>query len=175
MRNNGSWPDADKLTLENGKLYMYKANGYTEGGLEAVASLLGDASASDIMQGTAASSSKGLHVAGSIVDRGNWSAQIVPGGKVTIPPGRHAGDGSVSAAALKTMALRVSDWPHEYPGMEWHYTLTGGTLVGVAGLCRASGDASSNVIESIRIAGNTIYVKNASGGYPMRDITLLYY
>ena len=175
MRNNGSWPDADKLTLENGKLYMYKANGYTEGGLEAVASLLGDASASDIMQGTAASSSKGLHVAGSIVDRGNWSAQIVPGGKVTIPPGRHAGDGSVSAAALKTMALRVSDWPHEYPGMEWHYTLTGGTLVGVAGLGRASGDASSNVIESIRIAGNTIYVKNASGGYPMRDITLLYY
>lgn len=158
MRNNGSWPDADKLTLENGKLYMYKANGYTEGGLEAVASLLGDASASDIMQGTAASSSKGLHVAGSIVDRGNWSAQIVPGGKVTIPPGRHAGDGSVSAAALKTMALRVSDWPHEYPGMEWHYTLTGGTLVGVAGLGRASGDASSNVIESIRIAGNTIYV-----------------
>lgn len=127
------------------------------------------------MQGTAASSSKGLHVAGSIVDRGNWSAQIVPGGKVTIPPGRHAGDGSVSAAALKTMALRVSDWPHEYPGMEWHYTLTGGTLVGVAGLGRASGDASSNVIESIRIAGNTIYVKNASGGYPMRDITLLYY
>lgn len=113
--------------------------------------------------------------AGSIVDRGNWSAQIVPGGKVTIPPGRHAGDGSVSAAALKTMALRVSDWPHEYPGMEWHYTLTGGTLVGVAGLGRASGDASSNVIESIRIAGNTIYVKNASGGYPMRDITLLYY
>jgi hypothetical protein len=175
MRNNGSWPDADKLTLENGKLYMYKANGYTEGGLEAVASLLGDASASDIMQGTAASSSKGLHVAGSIVDRGNWSAQIVPGGKVTIPPGRHAGDGSVSAAALKTMALRVSDWPHERPGMEWHYTLTGGTLVGVAGLGRASGDASSNVIESIRIAGNTIYVKNASGGYPMRDITLLYY
>lgn len=175
MRNNGSWPDADKLTLENGKLYMYKANGYTEGGLEAVASLLGDASASDIMQGTAASSSKGLHVAGSIVDRGNWSAQIVPGGKVTIPPGRHAGDGSVSAAALKTMALRVSDWPHEYPGMEWHYTLTGGTLVGVAGLGRASGDASSNVIESIRIAGNTIYVKNASGEYPMRDITLLYY
>lgn len=126
-------------------------------------------------EGTAASSSKGLHVAGSIVDRGNWSAQIVPGGKVTIPPGRHAGDGSVSAAALKTMALRVSDWPHEYPGMEWHYTLTGGTLVGVAGLGRASGDASSNVIESIRIAGNTIYVKNASGGYPMRDITLLYY
>lgn len=175
MRNNGSWPDADKLTLENGKLYMYKANGYTEGGLEAVASLLGDASASDIMQGTAASSSKGLHVAGSIVDRGNWSAQIVPGGKVTIPPGRHAGDGSVSAAALKTMALRVSDWPHEYPGMEWHYTLTGGTLVGVAGLGCASGDASSNVIESIRIAGNTIYVKNASGGFPMRDITLLYY
>lgn len=175
MRNNGSWPDADKLTLENGKLYMYKANGYTEGGLEAVASLLGDASASDIMQGTAASSSKGLHVAGSIVDRGNWSAQIAPGGKVTIPPGRHAGDGSVSAAALKTMALRVSDWPHEYPGVEWHYTLTGGTLVGVAGLGRASGDASSNVIESIRIAGNTIYVKNASGGYPMRDITLLYY
>lgn len=101
MRNNGSWPDADKLTLENGKLYMYKADGYTEGGLEAVASLLGDASASDIMQGTAASSSKGLHVAGSIVDRGNWSEQIVPGGKVTIPPGRHAGNGSVSAAALK--------------------------------------------------------------------------
>ena len=81
--------------------------------MEAVASLLGDASASDIMQGTAASSSKGLHVAGSIVDRGNWSAQIVPGGKVTIPPGRHAGDGSVSAAALKTMALRVSDTCHD--------------------------------------------------------------
>lgn len=34
---------------------------------------------------------------------------------------------------------------------------------------------AANVIESIRIAGNTIYVKNASGGFPMRDITLLYY
>ena len=36
-------------------------------------------------------------------------------------------------------------------------------------------EVKAYVIESIRIAGNTIYVKNASGGYPMRDITLLYY
>ena len=32
MRNHGSWPDADKLTIESGKLKMYKQDGCTEGG-----------------------------------------------------------------------------------------------------------------------------------------------
>lgn len=83
--------------------------------------------------------------------------------------------GATGSAIIVTVAASLLCAGVKYIVKHWHYTLTGGTLVGVAGLGRASGDASSNVIESIRIAGNTIYVKNASGGYPMRDITLLYY
>lgn len=40
MRNHGSWPDADKLTIESGKLKMYKQDGYTEGGLGVAATNL---------------------------------------------------------------------------------------------------------------------------------------
>lgn len=71
--------------------------------------------------------------------------------------------------------MNVSSWPHEYTAMEWHYTLAGGTLVGVASLDGGSGDGSSNTVDSIRIVGNTIYVANRQGGTPIRNITLLYY
>lgn len=129
MRNNGSWPDADKLTMESGKLYMYKSDGYTAGGLGAAASLLGGASTSDIMQGATASSSKGLRMAGSIVDRGNWGAEIAPGGLVTIPAGRHGGGGKVSAKSIKYASKTL-----DAPGASYSYTITEGTLIGVTGV-----------------------------------------
>lgn len=107
--------------------------------------------------------------------RGNWGATIAPGESVTVPDGKHDGGGRVSAKALKMVTMNVASWPHEYPAMEWHYTLTGGTLVGIASLDGASGDGSSNTVDSIRIVGNTIYVANQQGGIPNRNITLLYY
>lgn len=49
MRNHGSWPDADKLTIESGKLKMYKQDGYTEGGLGVAATNLGNAQAEHLL------------------------------------------------------------------------------------------------------------------------------
>lgn len=112
---------------------------------------------------------------GNVPRRGDWGATIAPGESVTVPDGKHDGGGRVSAKALKTVTMNVASWPHEYPAMEWHYTLTGGTLVGIASLDGASGDGSSNTVNSIRIVGNTIYVANRQGGTLNRNITLLYY
>ena len=33
MVNNGRWSNADKVTFEESKIWMYKSSGYTEGGL----------------------------------------------------------------------------------------------------------------------------------------------
>lgn len=138
--------------------------------------LSGSATAADVLAGktfynTDAKSKQG----GQMADNGDWSATLAPGGSITVPPGKHSGGGSVVAKPLKTITMNISSWPHEYPAMEWHYTLTGGTLVGVASLDGGSGDGSSNTVDSIRIVGNTIYVANRQGGTPIRNITLLYY
>lgn len=138
--------------------------------------LSGSATAADVLAGktfysTDAKSKQG----GQMADNGDWSATLAPGGSITVPPGNHSGGGSVVAKSLKTITLNVANWPHTYPAVEWNYTLTGGTLVGIAGLDGASGDGSSNIVDSIRIVGNTIYVANRQGGTPIRNITLLYY
>ncbi len=101
MRNHGSWPDADKLTIESGKLKMYKQDGYTEGGLGVAATNLGNAQAEHLLSGVSASSQNGLGFGGSMPDRSGWSATITPGGVVTIPEGYHAGGGMVSAKGIK--------------------------------------------------------------------------
>lgn len=172
MRNNGSWPDADKLTMESGKLYMYKSDGYTAGGLGAAASLLGGASTSDIMQGATASSSKGLRMAGSIVDRGNWGAEIAPGGLVTIPAGRHGGGGKVSAKSIKYASKTL-----DAPGASYSYTITEGTLIGVTGVSLPA-FAAQTVHEgcSVWMSGNTIHVDlGRVDGYVTIAVTYAYY
>lgn len=100
MRNNGRWPDADKFTLENGKIYMYKQNGYTEGGLGSAASQLGNARAAHVLSGASASSQNGIGFAGTMPNRENWSASLEPGGSVTVPQGYHGGDGTVSVRGI---------------------------------------------------------------------------
>ena len=121
--------------------------------------LSGSATAADVLAGktfynTDAKSKQG----GQMADNGDWSATLAPGGSITVPPGKHSGGGSVVAKPLKTITMNVSSWPHEHPAMEWHYTLTGGTLVGVASLDGGSGDGSSNIVDSIFIVCNSIYV-----------------
>lgn len=172
MRNNGSWPDADKLTMESGKLCMYKSDGYTAGGLGAAASLLGGASTSDIMQGATASSSKGLRMAGSIVDRGNWGAEIAPGGLVTIPAGRHGGGGKVSAKSIKYASKTL-----DAPGASYSYTITGGTLIGVTGVSLPAFAAQTvHAGCSVWMSGNTIHVDlGRVDGYVTIAVTYAYY
>lgn len=112
MVNNGRWPTADKLTMESGKLWMYKSDGYTEGGLGAAGSLLGDASASDLMQGKTASSANGLKFSGGIVNRGAVSASVDPGSTYIIPAGYHNGNGKVSGnRKYNTVYLGQQDSP----------------------------------------------------------------
>lgn len=100
MRNNGRWPDADRLTLEGGKLWMYKQDGYTEGGLGVAASNLGNAQAGHVLSGVSASSANGLGFGGSMPNRSGWSATIAPGGYVSIPAGYHNGATGVSARGV---------------------------------------------------------------------------
>lgn len=96
MVNNGRWPDAEKLTLEGSKIWMYKKSGYTEGGLGIDASNLGNASPGHVLSGVSASSSNGLKFGGTMTNRGAWSNSVDPGGSVTIPAGYHNGNGKVT-------------------------------------------------------------------------------
>lgn len=95
MVNNGRWPDAEKLTLEGSKIWMYKKSGYTEGGLGISASNLGNASSGHVLSGVSASSSNGLKFGGTMTNRGAWNSSVNPGGSVTIPAGYHNGSGKV--------------------------------------------------------------------------------
>lgn len=162
MRNNGRWPTADKLTMESGKLWMYKSDGYTEGGLGAAGSLLGDASASDLMQGKTASSANGLKFSGGIVNRGAVSATLNPGGSYNVPAGYHNGSGKVTAKSLKTITVSITK-------NLWSYTVNG-TLVGFSNLSEGAA-----VVGRIYISGNTVYYENKTGGTVSRTITLVYY
>lgn len=96
MVNNGRWPDAEKLTLEGSKIWMYKTSGYTEGGLGISASNLGNASSGHVLSGVSASSSNGLKFGGTMTNRGAWNSSVNPGGSVTIPAGYHNGSGKVT-------------------------------------------------------------------------------
>lgn len=66
MRNNGRWPNADKVTFEQSKIWMYKSDGYTEGGLGANGSTFGNASASDVRSGVTFTSQNGLRLSGNM-------------------------------------------------------------------------------------------------------------
>lgn len=100
MVNNGRWPDAEKLTLEGSKIWMYKTSGYTEGGLGIAASNLGNASSGHVLSGVSASSSNGLKFSGTMTNRGAWGTTLNPGGSVTVPQGYHSGGGKVKARAV---------------------------------------------------------------------------
>lgn len=145
------------------------------GGLSKTKLALANAAESDVLSGKKFYAGDKIIKEGKMPNRGSWGATIAPGESMTVPDGKHDGGGRVSAKALKTVTMNVASWPHEYPAMEWHYTLTGGTLVGIASLDGSSGDGSTKTVDSIRIAGNTIYVANRQGGIPNRNITLLYY
>lgn len=162
MVNNGRWPDAEKLTLEGSKIWMYKTSGYTEGGLGISASNLGNASSGHVLSGVSASSSNGLKFGGTMTNRGAWNSSVNPGGSVTIPAGYHNGSGKVTAKSLKTVTVSITK-------NLWNYTVNG-TLVGFSNL---SGGAA--VVDRIYISGNTVYYENKSGGTTNRTITLVYY
>lgn len=145
------------------------------GGLNAGKLAQATATEADVLaNSTFYAAGKGLRT-GNVPRRGDWGATIAPGESVTVPDGKHDGGGRVSAKALRTVTMNVASWPHEYPALGWHYTLTGGTLVGIASLDGASGDGSTNIVSRIRIVGNTIYVESRQGGIPNRNITLIYY
>lgn len=145
------------------------------GGLTKSKLVLADATAGDVLSGKKFYARDKAIKTGSMANNGAWSSSLAPGGSVVVPQGYHNGGGRVSAKALKMVTMNVASWPHEYPAMEWHYTLTDGTLVGIASLDGAFGDGGTNIVDRIRIVGNTIYVQSRQGGIPNRNITLLYY
>ena len=100
MRNNGRWPDADKFALEGDKIWMYKQDGYTEGGLGSSAYQLGNANSNNVLSGVSASSANGIGFSGTMPNHGSWSATLDPGGSVTVPWGCHSGGGKVTARGV---------------------------------------------------------------------------
>lgn len=100
MRNNGRWPDADKFTLEGDKIWMYKQDGYTEGGLGSSAYQLGNAQAEHVLSGVSASSVNGIGFSGTMTNIGYWTNTIEPGKWVYIPRGYHDGNGWVEARGV---------------------------------------------------------------------------
>ena len=170
--------DGDCVAAGRWVLFTYDGNRLDfngGGGLSASKLAQATATEADVLANSAFYAKDKTLRTGNVPRRGDWGATIAPGESVTVPDGKHDGGGRVSAKALKMVTMNVASWPHEYPAMEWHYTLTGGTLVGIASLDGASGDGSSNIVGRIRIVGNTIYVANQQGGIPNRNITLLYY
>lgn len=167
MRNHGSWPDADKLTIESGKLKMYKQDGYTEGGLGVAATNLGNAQAEHLLSGVSASSQNGLGFGGSMPDRSGWSATITPGGVVTIPEGYHAGGGMVSAKGIQVTEV----WQSCHGGQNL-FNFSGGTLVGVQ--YAGSQYASDNILQGTGINSGSQYWAQCASDASVRFI-LAYY
>ena len=177
MRNNGSWPTADKLTLESGKLYMYKQDGYTQGGLGVDGAALGNAGAGNLLAGVSASSKNGLNFAGGMPNRGAWSTTISPGGNVTIPAGYHNGSGIVAANTNGVKNIRTATKQLDAQGGSYRYTITEGTLIGVTGISLPY--ASSQEINpgvSVWMSGNQVCVDVGHvGGYVTISVTYAYY
>ncbi len=136
MVNNGRWPDAEKLTLEGSKIWMYKTSGYTEGGLGIAASNLGNASSGHVLSGVSASSSNGLKFSGTMTNRGAWGSTLNPGGSVTVPQGYHSGSGKVSAKAVHRKDITAQASAEGYSSEWLDATVSAnvgglGTIIGV--------------------------------------------
>lgn len=125
MVNNGRWPDAEKLTLEGSKIWMYqKQNGYLEGGLGVAASNLGNASPGHVLSGVSASSSNGLKFGGTMTNRGAWTSTISPGSWVTVPAGYHNGSGWVQANNAG-VSLAETGYTTSASALNWSTTVSG--------------------------------------------------
>lgn len=165
--NGGGGLSNGKLTIESGKLKMYKQDGYTEGGLGVAATNLGNAQAEHLLSGVSASSQNGLGFGGSMPDRSGWSATITPGGVVTIPEGYHAGGGMVSAKGIQVTEV----WQSCHRGQNL-FNFSGGTLVGVQ--YAGSQYASDNILQGAGINSGSQYWAQCASDASVRFI-LAYY
>ena len=170
MHNNGRWPDAEKLTLEGSKIWMYqKQNGYLEGGLGIDASNLGNASPGHVLSGVSASSSNGLKFGGTMANRGSISATLNPGGSKSYSAGYYSG-GTINCnsatSVIKTTTLNFST--------SWESPLTknaSGTIVGVKNMSRG---ANSNVPIQFSVSGNSMSVQWDQNGTLNVSFTVAY-
>ena len=176
MHNNGRWPDADRFTLENGKIWMYKQDGYTEGGLGSAASQLGNASSGHVLSGVSASSQNGIGFAGTMANNGNWGTTLAPGGSATVPAGYHNGSGVVNAGSISSY-LKGGSSLQDAAGAHFIYTIPSGTLIGVTRVSLPAAAAQEiNPGVSVWIDGNTIHVElGRVGGYVTISVSYVYY
>lgn len=175
MVNNGRWPDAEKLTLEGSKIWMYKTSGYTEGGLGIDASNLGNANSKHVLSGVSASSSNGLKFGGTMANKGTWTNTINPGKWVYIPEGYHNGKGWVEAKAVKKKDIVVTATADGYSSGTLSATASVnigglGTIVGVTASLTDTDIYNQNIstsrdntdhvyVDPVSISGNTASTK----------------
>lgn len=155
MTNNGRWPDADKVTFEENKIWMYKSSGYTEGGLGASGGTFGTAAASSVLSGSTFTSSNGLKITGTMANRGSISATLNPGGSKYYSAGYYSG-GTVSCnsatSAIKTTNLTITGtWSQNTAS-----ATAPGTIVGIKKMWR---NGNTNPALAISTSGKTLSVE----------------
>lgn len=100
MKNNGQWPNPDKVAMYDGSLRVYKEDGYTEGGISIPGDMLGTADNSCVLVGRTYTSVNGLKSTGTMPNNGAFKKTLDPGESVTIRHGYHNGAGTISARSL---------------------------------------------------------------------------
>ena len=117
----------------------------------------GTAPAWALLEGYNMTSAAGLRVSGGMTNRGNWGAQIAPGGLVTVPPGYHAGGGQVSARkATAAYAHYMNDMGSENT-LNYSHTFSGANaLVIIVVADRANGDNAINKVNTPTVSSGTV-------------------
>ena len=171
MKNNGHWPNPDKVAMYEGSLRAYKEDGYIEGGISIPGDMLGTAGSASVLAGETYTSTKGLKNTGSMPNNGAWNATIDPGTSIQIPPGYHNGKGRVIAGSISGQLKSTSVVKYCNPG-DNKFTFTGGTLVGIT--YGGNSYDSSNVLQGVWIDGNTYHAQLSDGSYNVQ-FNLVYY
>ena len=173
MKNNGHWPNPDKVAMYEDSLRVYKEDGYTEGGISIPGNMLGTADNSCVLVGRTYTSMYGLKSTGTMANNGAWNATIDPGTSIQIPYGYHNGNGRVTAGSISAQLKRTSVVKYCNPG-DNKFTFTGGTLVGIT--YGGNSYDSSNFLQGVWIDGNTYHAQLSSsvGSYNVQ-FNLVYY
>lgn len=176
MHNNGRWPDAEKLTLEGSKIWMYqKQNGYLEGGLGVAASNLGNASPEHVLSGVSASSSNGLKFGGTMPNRGSISATLNPGNSKSYSAGYYNG-GTVTCNSVESVIKHITfhaTYDAKRNGDIFTYSV-GNKIIGVSWIEDSTDSNNNKAIKYLTISGNTITYRVDGGGLPLRRFTVAY-
>lgn len=127
--------DGDTIVKGRWVLFFYdgtQLNFNGGGGLSASKLALATATPDDVPNGLTfyTAGSKTLQ-SGKLPVQGDWSAEITPGGQVTVPPGRHSGSGKVTATHDRVGTITINFPYATYGGNQTASVDTGHKILGM--------------------------------------------